>query len=725
MTELKITPRQFGKAVVLTLPDRLATTHSAEVVEALHAADRTLAPGTRVVVDLRAASPLPAQLARALVSFARDRDCVLVAALDQATTAVLDEADPGAAVRRASSLGEALAEAAEVPPPFATGEAVRSLAFDSDDLGRTEAFLSSAYAPMRIGSDTGHAGTHLSRHAVSGLSADRLDLSFEMSYDVEPLGMICLCDVESGTIEDHRVDGWAEAETYGPGELVSFSPPDRPCTGRVARAKYSITLLDPVLLSQAAGVERPVRLLDHRPVDATAAQHLRSAVAHLRDDVLGVPGVGENPLAVATVARYLAVAVLNTFPHTASAEQPGDGLDAHSRTLRRAISFIEANLHRPLDIAEIAAVARVSARAVQLAFRRHLGTTPMAYLRRARLDRARAELRAAVPEQDSVARIAARWGYAPSVFAAHYRAAYGESPSATLHRDTVPEVRFPGSRSFVRTAVALKTEPGAAEPNARTAGRATATGGLVRPGDPGRAEPDAAGRFESLSKALLSATSVAEVLRLVVEATATAVAGADWVSVTVLDAGGRFSTAARTGKTAADLDRIQYRAGEGPCVEAARPDGPGYVASADLALETRWPRFAAAAREHGCRAAFSTELPAAPGLDRAAGALTVYSRRPEPLSETDRRIALLLATHASLALANTHLRKTAERRHAEFRRAVDSRDVIGQAKGILMNREGLTADEAFDLLRRTSQDLNVKLVELARTITRRHGELDQ
>ncbi|WP_338081046.1 ANTAR domain-containing protein [Amycolatopsis nivea] len=701
MTELKIAPRHLGDAVVLTLPDRLAKTHSAEIVEALHAAGRAVAPGPRLVVDLRGIRPLTALLARALVSFARDRDCVLVAAPDQATR--LDSADPDAAVRRAASLAEALAEPGDVRQPFAASGAVRSLAFDSDDLSRTEAFLSSAYAPMRIGSDTGHARTHISRHAVDGLSADRLDLAFEMSYAVEPLGTICLCDLESGTIEDHIVHGWPEAETFGPGDLVSFSPPDRPYTGRIARAKYSITMLDPTLLSQAAGVDRPVRLLDHRPVDASAAQHLRSTVAHLRDDVLGVPGVGENPLAVATAARYLAIAVLNAFPHTASAERTGDGLDAHSQTLRRAISFIEANLDRPIDIAEIAADARVSARAVQLAFRRHLGTTPMAYLRRARLDRARAELRAAVPEQDTVARIAARWGYAPSVFAAHYRAAYGESPSSTLHRDTAEQVRFPGSRGFVRTAIAVKSESGAAD----------------------RARPDAADRFESLSRMLLSASSVADVLRQVVEATAAAVAGADWVSVTVLGPDGRFSTAARTGKTAAELDRIQYRDGEGPCVEAARADGPSYVASADLAAEPRWPRFTAAARALGCRAAFSTELPAAPGLDRTAGSLTVYSRRPDSLAETDRRIALLLATHVSLALANTHLRKTAELRRAEFRRAVDTRDVIGQAKGILMNREGLTAEEAFDLLRRTSQDLNVKLVEVARTLADRHGELGQ
>ncbi|MFK0247188.1 helix-turn-helix domain-containing protein [Amycolatopsis azurea] len=75
----------------------------------------------------------------------------------------------------------------------------------------------------------------------------------------------------------------------------------------------------------------------------------------------------------------------------------------------------------------------MSVRAVQLAFRLHLGLTPMAYVRWVRLDHARAELKAASPDDTTVTRVAARWGYArPSAFAAHYRDVYGELPSYTL-----------------------------------------------------------------------------------------------------------------------------------------------------------------------------------------------------------------------------------------------------------------------------------------------------
>ncbi|WP_239154848.1 ANTAR domain-containing response regulator [Amycolatopsis sp. FDAARGOS 1241] len=108
----------------------------------------------------------------------------------------------------------------------------------------------------------------------------------------------------------------------------------------------------------------------------------------------------------------------------------------------------------------------------------------------------------------------------------------------------------------------------------------------------------------------------------------------------------------------------------------------------------------------------------------SVGALNVYSRTTNGLDKADRDALLLLATHASLALATTDAVTRAELEVAHLRKAIASRDVIGQAKGIIMARRGVSADEAFDLLRHTSQDLNIKLAELARTLTDRHTELD-
>ncbi|GHH39730.1 GAF and ANTAR domain-containing protein [Lentzea cavernae] len=229
--------------------------------------------------------------------------------------------------------------------------------------------------------------------------------------------------------------------------------------------------------------------------------------------------------------------------------------------------------------------------------------------------------------------------------------------------------------------------------------------------------------FEELTRRLLHTSTVAEALQQVVDAAGIVVSGADMVSVTVRTPDGVFHTPVQTDEVAVELDQVQYRSGRGPCVDAARPDSPGYVESGDLPAETRWPDFASAAARYGFRSILSSELFPAKGPERLSGALNIYSRRADGLAPVDRHTALLLATHGSLALAHARATELADLRQAQFRQAVNSRDVIGQAKGILMNRQGITADEAFDLLRRTSQQLNVKLFDLASTITVRHTEL--
>ncbi|ANN19502.1 histidine kinase [Amycolatopsis orientalis] len=231
-------------------------------------------------------------------------------------------------------------------------------------------------------------------------------------------------------------------------------------------------------------------------------------------------------------------------------------------------------------------------------------------------------------------------------------------------------------------------------------------------------------QFVELTRLLLAASTPAQVLEQIVAAAYRVVPGADLVSVTLRAPDGTFHTPVDTGKVAVELDAVQYRAGTGPCVDAAAGGSPGHVSSDDLAAEPRWPDFSQAAVRHGFTAILSTVLVPDADPPRLPGALNIYSRGPDVLGPVARDVALLLATHGSLALAGTTAVSRAELEASHLRRAVESRDVIGQAKGILMHRRGLTADEAFDLLRRTSQDLNVKLAELARTLADRHTELD-
>ncbi|WP_410592024.1 ANTAR domain-containing protein [Amycolatopsis sp. lyj-23] len=228
-------------------------------------------------------------------------------------------------------------------------------------------------------------------------------------------------------------------------------------------------------------------------------------------------------------------------------------------------------------------------------------------------------------------------------------------------------------------------------------------------------------QLADLTRVLLDAPSVTRALQHVVAAATVVVPHARLVSITLRDPGGHFFTPVETPDIAADLDRVQYRTGSGPCLDADRPDGPAYALDQDLATSSAWPQFAAVATAHGLGAVLSTALlPARPG--GFGGALDIYAHR-SGITDTDRLRALLPATHASLALAHARSVEVAELERTHLRRAIASRDVIGQAKGILMARQGLDSEAAFALLRRTSQDLNVKLADIAATLVRNHTVL--
>ncbi|MBE8516741.1 GAF and ANTAR domain-containing protein [Amycolatopsis sp. H6(2020)] len=231
-------------------------------------------------------------------------------------------------------------------------------------------------------------------------------------------------------------------------------------------------------------------------------------------------------------------------------------------------------------------------------------------------------------------------------------------------------------------------------------------------------------QFARLTRTLLTAGTIEDILQRMLEATTVMVPAADLASITLLDTDGHFHTPAETDEVATELDRLQYRFREGPCVEAAEPGGPAVAIAPDLTAEPRWPWWAPAATQLGMGSVLSTALISGPPSGESHGALNVYSRSRHGLDAADRDVLLLLATHASLALAATDAVTRADLQAAHLRKAIDSRDVIGQAKGIIMARRGVSADAAFDVLRRTSQELNVKLADLARTLAERHAEVD-
>jgi GAF domain-containing protein len=178
-------------------------------------------------------------------------------------------------------------------------------------------------------------------------------------------------------------------------------------------------------------------------------------------------------------------------------------------------------------------------------------------------------------------------------------------------------------------------------------------------------------------------------------------------TVTLVEGRRQIHTHGATDVMALAFDDVQYETGEGPGLDAIR-SGP-LVEVSDLAADGRWPRFAPLAIERtGVRSVLSIQLSA--GGD-ALGALNLYSPDPGGLQRNPNAVAWgsVFAAHASIALL-------AAQQTDNLRAALESRETISVAIGMLMGRQGLSRAEAFDVLRRASQRLNVKLRDVARSI---------
>ncbi|QRP50044.1 ANTAR domain-containing protein [Amycolatopsis sp. FDAARGOS 1241] len=241
--------------------------------------------------------------------------------------------------------------------------------------------------------------------------------------------------------------------------------------------------------------------------------------------------------------------------------------------------------------------------------------------------------------------------------------------------------------------------------------------------DPAAPDPgDPEERLASLTRLLAAEPTVGGLLRRVVSATRVVVPGADLVSVTLRDPARGFSTPVETAAEATELDLVQYRIGEGPCFDAARPGGPGFVVSADLAAETRWPRFAAVATYHGLTAVLATDLLPAAGPQSLGGALNVYSRWMRGWRAVDRQAVVLLSAYASLALDGIRVTDPVDLATLDLSQPIAARDVLGRAQLFLTSRQGMDAERAATVLRRAAGNLDLKLVALARTLVERPGE---
>jgi GAF domain-containing protein len=218
--------------------------------------------------------------------------------------------------------------------------------------------------------------------------------------------------------------------------------------------------------------------------------------------------------------------------------------------------------------------------------------------------------------------------------------------------------------------------------------------------------------LSAMASAILGEESLAATLDLVVSLAMSALPGLYGASVT-LAATRQLQTLSATSQAINDIDARQYETGRGPCVEAS---ATGIVQHAiGLAVIERWPEFGTASAEKGIASVLSTPLTIP---ERTIGALNLYGLAEDTFGESATRMASAFARHAAAVLSNAVSIADAEATNRNLADALETRQIIGQAMGIIMARERCSTDRAFEVLRLASQRTNRKVREIAEQIVR-------
>ncbi|WP_341720126.1 helix-turn-helix domain-containing protein [Micromonospora sp. FIMYZ51] len=309
--------------------------------------------------------------------------------------------------------------------------------FDSSDPDTISAFLTGAYGTELIMRSTERYRLRHHRIDAGAFWLETVEQTTRLDIDVGPIEALMIGQVVSGRV-DRSCAG--VNDRLGPGDVFLAAAPGLPFSMHWRPGKLVGCVLDRSVLTKVTGGTADdragaTRFTGLTPISPGLARLWRHTTSYLNHVVLGNPSAHRQPLVLANAARMLAAAALAVFPNTTAGWPTAmERRDATTATLRRATAFIEEHADRDIGAADIAAAAQVSLRALQLAFRRHLDTTPMAHLRRVRLDRAHHDLLLADPRQETVSAIASRWGFlSHSRFTARYHAIYGIPPSRTLH----------------------------------------------------------------------------------------------------------------------------------------------------------------------------------------------------------------------------------------------------------------------------------------------------
>jgi GAF domain-containing protein len=225
---------------------------------------------------------------------------------------------------------------------------------------------------------------------------------------------------------------------------------------------------------------------------------------------------------------------------------------------------------------------------------------------------------------------------------------------------------------------------------------------------------NAAEALERLGRLSLRELSMESVLQQVTGLSKTVMPGNPEASVLLL-VRDEPTTVVSTGQLATDFDERQYERGHGPCLHAARTGELTEIA--DTRTETRWPDYTPRAAERGNLSSLSIPLTINED-ERVSGALNIYAREPDAFDADARAAGTGFAPYAAIAVGNMHAYESARNLADNLQVALETRAVIDQAKGILIERHKPTADQVFQALTRASMNSNRKVRDIADELVR-------
>jgi transcriptional regulator with GAF, ATPase, and Fis domain len=212
-------------------------------------------------------------------------------------------------------------------------------------------------------------------------------------------------------------------------------------------------------------------------------------------------------------------------------------------------------------------------------------------------------------------------------------------------------------------------------------------------------------RLAAIARELPHEPDTHHTLQRIVELAAANLDGEVYASVALVRQRRQVDTPASSDERATHADQLQYEANQGPCLDAIWEQDTFQID--DMTTERRYPDWARrVAEETGIRSSLSLQLFTS---EDSLGALSLYSPQPEGFDPETRGEGLAFAAQAAVAL-----RSAQHEQH--LRAAMATRNLIGQAQGILMERYKLTAEQAFAVLARASQESNVKLRDVAQRL---------